>query len=68
MAMETVDETTTTEKVISTCDEGSAEAYVRKVLIIVFSVLIVLSNCLLIILISKNEKLRKKVLCSNGEL
>ena len=53
---------------ISTCDEGTVLAYVRKVLIIVFSILIVLSNCLLIILISKNEKLRKKVLRSNGEL
>ena len=47
---------------VEVCDEGSVEADVRKVLIIVFSVLIVLSNCLLILLISKTDKLRKKVL------
>ena len=47
---------------LEVCDEGSVEADVRKVLIIVFSVLIVLSNCLLILLISKTDKLRKKVL------
>ena len=51
-----------TEEVLKVCDEGSVEADVRKVLIIVFSVLIVLSNCLLILLISKTDKLRKKVL------
>ena len=47
---------------LEVCDEGSVEGDVRKVLIIVFSVLIVLSNCLLILLISKTDKLRKKVL------
>ena len=51
-----------TVEVLKVCDEGSVEGDVRKVLIIVFSVLIVLSNCLLILLISKTDKLRKKVL------
>ena len=54
-------ENSTDEVEVEVCDEGVG-ADVRKVLIIVFSVLIVLSNCLLILLISKADKLRKKVL------
>ena len=43
------------------CDEGTFAGDMRKVLIIVFAVLIILANSLLIFLIAKDEKLRKKV-------
>ena len=47
---------------VKVCDEGSVQADVRKALIIIFSVLIILANCVLMLIISKTERLRKKVM------